>query len=258
MIEVVPARYNGALQKYYRGAHHLNDIARIVAAYEHEPRPWRLECEDDSGEKVYRAYFDKPVPAIGCEVGDFLHNMRSSLDVATCTLVELYAPDAKLDPVQFPISDCAQLNSRDRARVLNIPVAVEVMQAIRDRSHGALLALRNLSNQDKHRLISTVVVRAQAASIIIDEATNTASIHCSPDVEPELWNTPLKSGDVIGRGRLPGAGVNFPLALMVDGQPIKLTVLNEILHAVGEILNYLAYGVRLERPQPHRAAGPSN
>ncbi|MNU41483.1 hypothetical protein D3C71_302180 [compost metagenome] len=241
MTELVPLRYNGAMQKYYRGADHLDDIAKKTNAYE-QSNPSRMDSEEVDGEKLYRVYFDKPAPAIGCEVGDFLHNMRSALDVATCTLVELYAPCADLGQVQFPISEGAQLNAREKSRVLDIPVAVEVMQAIRDRSHSALLALRDLSNQDKHRLISTVVVRAQAASIIIDETTNTASIHCSPDVEPQLWNTPLKSGDVIGRNRLPGIGVNFPLALLVDDQPIKLTVLNEILQAVSDILHYLTYG----------------
>lgn len=237
------------MKKYNRGAVHLTEIAKLANEYD-SSNASRMDVETVDGEQIYRVYFDKPTPEIGCLVGDFLHNMRSALDVATCTVVEIYEPGADLTKVQFPISKANDLNRKDRDWVLGVAAAVEAMQNIRTRYHKDLVSLGELSNQDKHRLISTAAVRPQAAMIIIDEATNTGSIVCSPDVEPELWNTPLKSGDIVGRGRMPGVGVNFPLALMVDDRPIKLTALNDIYFAVGDILHYLAYGVWPEARLP--------
>lgn len=145
--------------------------------------------------------------------------------------------------MQFPIArDSVQLQHKERSRLLNIPPAIQVIETVRAKHQAALLALQDLSNQDKHRLITTAVVRAQAASVIVDPASNTASIVCSPDVDPTLWQTPLQSGDVVGRGRLPGMGITFRLALMVDGHAYEITILNTIRDAVATTLHYFAFG----------------
>lgn len=251
---VTPAlRLNGALVKYDRGEKHHAEVAALANRFREGGAS--LYAEGAKPDIVYRVRLGEgPPPELGAMIGDFLHNMRSSLDLVACCLVHHYEPNASLAKVQFPIGDLTKpLPANDRKRLAGLAPVVGIVEEIRARYPEALTALQALSNQDKHRLITTAATRAQVARVDIDEAANIAKIVATPDNDPEIWSRPLQDGDVIAVGKLPGMGLSFTLALVVDDGAIPITVLNSILWAVGDILGFAQRGKWSEQPRREQA-----
>lgn len=249
---VTPAlRLNGALVKYDRGEKHHFEIAGLANQFREGGAS--LVSEGAKPDVIYRVRLGEGPPAeLGAMIGDFLHNMRSSLDLVACCLVQHYEPTASLAKVQFPIGDLTKpLPANDRKRLADLKQVIEIIEQIRSRYPEALSALQALSNQDKHRLITTAATRAQVARVDIDKAANIAKIVVTPDNDPEVWSRPLEDGAVIAVGNLPGMGISFTLALVVDDGALPITVLNPILWAVGDILDFAQRG---EWPNPPRGA----
>lgn len=235
-------RLNGALVKYDRGAKHHAEVAAIANRYREGGAS--IFTEGEGRDAIYRVRLgDAPPPEFGAAIGDFLHNMRSSLDLIACCFVQHFDPAASLANVQFPIGDLAKpLTAKERKRLADIQALVEIAETFRRRHPKPLAALQALSNQDKHRLITTAATRAQVARVEIDEASNTAKFVVTPDNDLEIWSRPLQDGDVFAVGKLPGMGVNFTLALVVDREALPFTVLNSILWAVGDMLGFAQNG----------------
>lgn len=235
-------RFEGARIKFARGQEHLAEIAQLVADHERQD-PYKIRTETGE-ETLYRVEISSEPPfTLGAVIGDFLHNMRSSLDLVACCLVEYFMTAPDLTKVQFPLEfKNGRLNDRGRKWLLDHPEVIQIVEGAHVRHGPALEALQSLSNQDKHRLITTAVVRVQAAKLIFDYANNTASFDCSPDIDPELWQTPIETGSIIGRGSLPGVGVAFRLALLVGDRAFEINKLNAIQLAVAEILDFALFG----------------
>lgn len=235
-------RLNGALVKYDRGEKHHAEVAALANKFRDGGAA--LYTEGQPPNLVYRVKLGEGPPAeLGAMIGDFLHNMRSSLDLVACCLVQHYSPDASLAQVQFPIGDPRKpLKAAERKRLGGIADVIDVAEEIRRRYPEALDWLQSLSNQDKHRLITTAAARVQVARVDVDEASNTAKFVVTPDNDPEIWSRALQDGDIIAVGKLPGMGVSFTLALVVDDGAIPITVLNSILWAVGDILGFAQRG----------------
>lgn len=242
-------RLNGALIKYDRGVKHHADVAAIANKFREGGAT--LYSEGEKPDIIYRVRLGEGPPAeLGAIIGDFLHNMRSSLDLVACCLVQHYEPTASLVQVQFPIGDLTKaLPANERKRLANLAPVIQIVEEIRVRYPDALAALQVLSNQDKHRLMTTAATRAQVALVDVDAAANTAKLIVTPDNDLEIWSRPLKDGDKIAFGQLPGAGIGFTLALVVDDSAIPLTVLNSILWAVGDILGFAQRG-KWPEPRP--------
>lgn len=247
---ITPAlRLNGALIKYGRGEKHHVEVAAIANQFREGGAS--LYSEGEKPDLVYRIRLGEGPPAeLGAIIGDFLHNMRSSLDLVACCLVHHYEPTASLAKVQFPIGNMTKpLQANERKRLADLAPVIAVVEEIRARYPEALSALQALSNQDKHRLITTAATRAQVARVEIDEASNTAKFIVTPDNDPEVWSRPLQDGDIIAVGKLPGMGISLTLALVVEDAAIPITVLNSILWAVGDILGFAQRG-KWSEPRP--------
>lgn len=234
-------RYDSATAKYHRGQLHLAAIAQAVEAYQ-EDEPWTLKSEPDGDELVHRLTINRQPPTEwGPIVGDFLHNMRSALDNVACGLVHNFDAGVDVRNMQFPLNP-AKL-SNEAWRLGKNRRAIEVVAAIHRRHGAALELLQRLSNQDKHRMVTRAAVRMQVARLEKDEEGRFVSLICGPEVDRDTWKRPLESGDIVSRGKLPGAGVGFRLALMVDDEPIEIVELNKIRDAVAETLDFLASGI---------------
>lgn len=117
----------------------------------------------------------RPSPTVGLVVGDYVQNLRSALDHLAWELVRRGSrPPHKPNAVQFPIYRIGRStkprgqppktfsNQIDR----NLPGVSSEQRAIADsyqpyhRRQWHLAVLANLSNQDKHRLITPVNVLA--------------------------------------------------------------------------------------------------
>lgn len=241
-------RLNGALVKYDRGEKHHAELAALANQFKDGGAS--LYAEGEKPDIAYRVRLEEGPPAeFGAMIGDFLHNMRSSLDLVACCLVQHFDPAADLGKVQFPIGDLAKpLSANERKRLADLAPVIEIAEAVRRRYPEALSALQSLSNQDKHRLITTATTRLQVARVEIDEAGKFAKMIVTPDNDPEIWGRPLQDGDVIAVGKLPGMGVSFTLALVVDDLAIPITELNTILWAVGDILGFAQRGKWSDQP----------
>jgi hypothetical protein len=172
----------GCREKQRRGLKHLHDLDAAIADWVGEPgvdpKPYRIagEFRPASREYVYTGQLTKPVDGLllwGVIFGDAMHNLRSALDHLVWQLVLLNNDEPTRDN-QFPIceTDAAYLSQRangqpsTRERQLRgvadkHKALIDEMQPFRTQiSPGAMHALstlRELANQDKHRLIHLTV-----------------------------------------------------------------------------------------------------
>lgn len=200
-----------------RAQHHLATLRREVADYlgsgavDVEARtlagPHRVEL---------RFRQDAPPPEWwGAAIGDYLHNLRSSLDNLTWAIVQRHKTAGLTDDqeraVQFPIRSRAAGWSREAARRFPTATDVDVLAALREVQPFAftegipgisenlndshpLARLRDMSNADKHRTIRTVVAAPGVVSL------------GAPDDRPKFvsgdpW--PWRDGAHIGSWMLP-------------------------------------------------------
>jgi hypothetical protein len=115
------------------------------------PDPPRFEVFVDS--------IDPPPPRLGVLVGDFVHNLRSALDHVVWQLA-LTRGDEPSTELQFPIvSDRERWPGAVRRRLPDVPdEAVRLIETMQPYHHDdpmthPLAVLRDLSNEDKHRVI---------------------------------------------------------------------------------------------------------
>lgn len=257
----LPGALTSARVKFERGKLHTRtakrEMFRFFKSYE-EPT-FRVEPDGDTSglgigdefacflvvDEV--SYPDLP-DSFSARFGDAIHNYRAALDHVAWQLVRHGSDPNSKRPnlVQFPIltfeSDFRAWQDR------RLPgVAAKQVEFIHSR-HGykrgkatneMLLAIADLSNEDKHRAIHSVV--AVPAGIQHDVAFT----HCRPiDFTGPETHPELKPGTVVGRysGIITGPKPNMDMGItpslyivLDDGRPM-MKVLNEVRIEVDTIL----------------------
>ena len=118
-----------------------------------------------------------PPPRLGVLMGDFAHNLRCALDHVLWQLaLTLHAEPSRR--TQFPIeTDRSRWASVAEDRLRHVPgeahPLIEGMQPFQadEPAHHPLTALRDLSNEDKHRLLP------EAASIPVEPRPLAFTVH---------------------------------------------------------------------------------
>jgi hypothetical protein len=154
--------------KLQRAEEHIADIQRRVDAYLREANPvLMVRTDHQAGEKVAFVKTDVPIPdQLSVVVGDAVHNMRSSLDIAMwfilSPILSAHSPKS-LDRIGFPFGKNAT-TAQEYRQVLdsaNVGLAGKRVYAAFEHiaaypnGNELLCALNALNLTDKHRLILT-------------------------------------------------------------------------------------------------------
>ena len=269
MPEIDPHPFRSAIRKTDRATVHIAELKSLTAAFlenEKEPSPFRVVegIERDSSRYVMRAAIDRPFPEWwSLIVGDFVQNLRAALDHFVCQLIY----DAGGEPTRqnaFPIfhkrpSDRPSKN-RWKAQVGGLHDAaiafIERRQPYyhdEDPRNHTFFALRELSNEDKHRLVLPVVCAIAAPSEDF-EIEVLESRDVAPISKGKLHSRyALKDGDLIAEAPVEITGpepdvratAHFTLELGFGGDPIVPTQgLWQMFKSVRATLHQAAHDLR--------------
>lgn len=251
----LPARYEGAFAKHQRAQTHILALNDCLKTY-HDGETWRPEQPEDKPSSFVRIRLLKLPPAeLSLILGDIIHNLRASLDYATCSLVEFGNEGLDLRNVQFPFGRLGEtLNSKERRPLDGIAQhALEMIEEARRIGGPWLDLLRAISNQDKHRLLITTTLRQYPMKVQIDSENNTADFVPAFDDEPDMWFKPIEDGDIIPMPNI----LHLKIGLVVDGRPAPyaIDVITRINEAVRAALVIMATAVDLEAMAKAGAGG---
>lgn len=157
---------DGARAKVHRAGEHLNELdAEIQRFIERHPYRFLFERDPNTGDLVcrLRAVSTEEAPPLrwGVLVGDIAHNLRSALDHIACQLAALQR--ASCEKTQFPLANSpSDFADQTRRRLGGVSTRHRAMirriQPYNGRKSGTLLAvLRDMSNADKHRVLTGVI-----------------------------------------------------------------------------------------------------
>ena len=165
---------SGCRAKIERAWEHKNALETIVSPVKSEPLQIQISAELDpqSGYYVYRV---AAIPEdwrlrVGIMIGDIIHNARSALDHLFwhlyCRYIRVPRTDGEARRVQVPIEDRSKGLSEKRNAFRKIPSShwaiIDAAQPYKRRNKYRILAiLRDLSNQDKHRVLTPILIRAE-------------------------------------------------------------------------------------------------
>lgn len=217
-------RIDAARAKIRRSLLHFDALSEAINAYDREHAP-SVYTEKADGVTLYRAKVSAvPMTQISLILGDWVHNLRSALDFATCALVASHERDFDINKVQFPFGRAdSPLNNRDRSRLPKNDDVITAIEQARSRGGGSLFYLDKMSNQDKHRLLVPCVVRQQKVELTMDFANHTAGLTVSPAIDTHSWRTPIEDGTVLVHSLDGGmgehVGIAFTYAIEVEGEP---------------------------------------
>jgi hypothetical protein len=261
--------FQGSLRKTDRASVHLHELTRLRDEFlenEEEAPPFRVVegIERNLSRYVMRAGIDRVFPDWwSLIVGDFVQNLRAALDHFVCQLIY----DAGGEPSRqngFPIFPKRPSRGRAQdyweAQVAGLDDdAVAFIEACQPYHHEEgpsnhlFFALRELSNDDKHRL----VLPAVCAIATPDEGFEITVLE-SRDVGPisrgKLHSGyALKTGDLIveapveitGSDPDVSATADFTLELGFGGNPIvPTTALWQMFKSVRATLHHAAHDLR--------------
>jgi hypothetical protein len=132
---------------------HIKDLESEIATFISSD-PVRVNATVTDGLRIdIKMDWDGPPEIIGAIVGDIIHNLRASLDLAACDLVRLRGGND--NKVYFPFCDRPEeLDEMIRRRNFKRagPRAVALLHELRPYRNGnvALRAIHDLDVQDKH------------------------------------------------------------------------------------------------------------
>jgi hypothetical protein len=153
-----------------RAAHHLDDFNREVQAFLDETE-FSLTSDTDTtrGDRLYFAgAFPEPPLSLGLIVGDYLHNLRSTLDHVICELSLITDPSSSCEKTAFPVcsTDHGWLTALGKELKLVSPGAqyqIHLIQPLNWQDRAAeghrlhpMWELNELWNWDKHRSLHLV------------------------------------------------------------------------------------------------------
>ena len=184
--------------KLDRAERHLKELKDELAKYS-EVRPYeaRRNREIDAQVYIYTAHLrEKPPPVLGLIVGDFIHNVRSSLDHIAVAL----SPRSRKNKASFPIetdfiwerdvetAEYVEKFADKRARwcsatkgIVQDPLAIiEGLQPYdrwQDPGTHELRVIAALDNADKHRELAVVTLGLLNASTTISDPSGNSLFH---------------------------------------------------------------------------------
>ena len=164
------APFEASKLKLERAAEHLKEFETAATAYLNskpcaivvEPFPGGLH--ESMGTQSWNARIRKPVPPkFSAMIGDFIHNLRTALDLLVCDLVTINGKSAK--EVYFPFcATAAELPRMIRDRKIYRAGAdvVTLIESMKPYTGGniALRAIHDLDVTDKHHTLLPVLAAA--------------------------------------------------------------------------------------------------
>lgn len=235
VLDWFPDRLRDAVVRYSWASTHVLRLNDVLREFD-EVRSWKAEQSPDLLVGMVRVrIFHEPPREIGLIVGDLVHSLRASLDYATCALMRLQDETVDLKFIQFPFGKPGlALNNSDRKPFKSISeIALPYIEEARRLGHPYLGVLNRASNQDKHRLIATVLHRQMPMKVVIDREANTGAI--VPDADrTDVWMRPLIDGDVVEVG----SALALRLGFVVEGDeaPYSLAVVNQLFNVTHQSL----------------------
>ncbi len=167
----------GPRAKIARAKKHLTDLADATVAFvEAGTQPYSIAVEREADKVLYRVKDVAEIPAvIPCILGDFIHNLRSALDILVCDLARHNGCKDVSDHC-FPIGKNAHAFKSRFGGAIEQSLSKPARKAIKALNpykggNDDLWALSQLDNIDKHSLLLTAV----AANMAIDLSRVTAS-----------------------------------------------------------------------------------
>ena len=225
-------------------------------------RPYRFEAEPNSDLKqvAYRLAKADDVPIeFSAILGDALHNLRSSLDHLSFSLVlKGGGSEQQLRHAQFPIyENRADYRSKSAVRMAGMkPDAMKAIDEIEPYVGGAgeyLWHLASLNNVDKHRLLLTVWASIRGHSLLPSDREFIAKQHGGDPanyknnfamLDSSLLGRPTKVGEVLFRIPESQAEPDMRVLLAVAfGEPeiVKGNPVTDTLHEMGRHIRRIMF-----------------
>jgi len=161
--------------KLSRAQEHLDNLKKEIGVYR-DSEPFDVPLEEKNDGQVLTC---KPVlrvvppPRLSAIIGDCVGNLRSSLDHIIWQLASKHSSEPlipKKDKPQFPISDKSPLDTRNLAKYGIPVVALNLIESVQPyhKGHEPTAVIRDLSNEDKHRLPVLTVACPEWISLTVD------------------------------------------------------------------------------------------
>jgi len=252
----------GSSAKIKRAATHLDLLHKEIRAFHNlDPKPYRFitKVDVDTSRYVMRVRLDADLPVEWSLIaGDFVHNLRSALDHMVWQFV-LTNGGKPSRMTSFPIRDTPPGDPNDGARRSWDPALAAVGSSARDLvarcqpyrgtdtpdGRHLLSALRDLSNEDKHRVVLARYVAIEQPSTPL--ALDVLAVR---DVRPlttgQLYTgRALKDGDLVLEAPVEITGPNpevtangeLPLDVGFGDDPIvPLKGLRQMVETVAQVV----------------------
>ena len=237
-LDWLPDGLRDAVVRYEWATKHVLRLNDVLSDF-NEVKSWEPEQSPDlSAGTVRIRIFRGPPREIGLIIGDLVHSLRAALDYATCALVRIEDEAADLKSIYFPFGRPGlPLKSSDRKALKIISeIAVPYIEEARRVGHPYLGVLHRLSNQDKHRLIATMLHRQMPMKVVIDREANTADFLPDPE-RTDVWMQPLADGDVVEFDKLLALRPGF--VVVGDDAPYALAVVNQLFRVTNQSLRLM-------------------
>jgi hypothetical protein len=166
-----------------RAAYHLQRFENEVKQWI-DREPYRIvpESQPEQRQTIFRVeILRSPPPELSLLIGDCLHNLRSALDNLAYDLARAYQGDPLSHSVakasQFPIFKSKdQFLSRGMTQIRGVaPAAQKIIEEVQPYQRGdeytydRLWWLRELSNNDKHRLLQPTLLYPTGVGMFVSE-----------------------------------------------------------------------------------------
>jgi hypothetical protein len=236
-----PVDFSGVHLKLARAGRHLDALrAKVEAFRAREPIGFRHTTEPgDDGSEVHQLWAqvrEQPPVEWSVIIGDVLHNLRSALDHAVWAMAD---PADRYDRAQFPIYSSEEDYRRNADTLLRgvSPRRRELIEGEQpfrwpeeSRHFHHLAALRQMSNDDKHRILRPIAMVPDLPAIHHDGA--------DIDVKWVAFGRMLRDGDEIMRFVVqPPAPVDpfVSFEIAVEG---TIGAMLDVLGNIGRIIQY--------------------
>lgn len=187
--------FQNAVIKYRWAQTHLNILLETVSHYE---KQYDVEnvLEEGKINSIFRLKSPAPIE-LSLMLGDLMHNLRSILDYITCALVKYDEPSNELKTVQFPYGDpgVSLTERKFKERGIFSTATKQTIEKIRQDFYAELEILKDISNQDKHRILVPGMSNAIPVKFEKDKKTQKMTLVHDLSVPQEHYSQPLKDGD---------------------------------------------------------------
>jgi hypothetical protein len=244
---------SGVRAKIERAYELKNTLNTITSPVESEAPQIQISAEFDRHSRYY-IFRVAAIPEdwrlrVGVLIGDTIHNARSALDYLIWQLAVQYIsgpiPELRAKKIQFSVEDTSKEFTKRRKALQEIPSSYwTIFDAAQPYNGGNFLALlRDLSNDDKHRVLPPILVRPEVFepigepfrwSQLVDFDNTHAEKHLKVGAEivrMKLNPSPYPKADV------EVAGYVTPHVLLQQGDRTVVNGLGGILTAAEDVVN---------------------